>query len=572
MSDSEPVKTHIPCHLCGSSDAGALYTDGHFHCFSCRQTEHAYDGEHAHEVVTHMKPTHPKPTPVHVSSRLDDMLNGLTCGVLAERKISAAVVEKFGVRIDNVNDRHLYPYRNSDGVLIGVKSRYSRNKTFSWDGSGQTALFGMHLFPGGGKTITICEGEIDTMAAHQMNGAKWPTVGMPSATGVKAVKENLEYLNTFEEIYLAFDNDDAGKRATEDVANLFEPNKCKVVNLAPLKDVGEYLAGGKVEDYTRRWWNAQPFTPEGIVRGSSLWDLVSTDDDTPSVEYPYTGLQEMTYGIRVGELVTLTAGSGLGKSAVVRELMYHLLNVTEDNIGCMFLEESTKRSALGFMSMAANKPLHLPDTEKTPEELRLAFDQTLGTDRIFLYDSFGSNTLENIIGRVRHMAKAMDCKYIVLDHLSIVVSSQENGDERKAIDEIVTKLRMLVQELRISLIMVSHLRRPQGQGHEDGAATSLSQLRGSAAIAQLSDMVIGLERNGQAENEVLRNTTTVRVLKNRFSGITGPATYLYYDKTTGRLTETGEPGQNGHHDDTPVSDNSPLADFTADFTIEPRTA
>jgi twinkle protein len=559
MSDSEPVKTHIPCHLCGSSDAGAIYTDGHFHCFSCRQTEHAYDGEHAHEVVTHMKPTHPKPRLVHDSSRLEDMLNGLTCSVLADRKISAAVVEKFGVRIDNVNDRQLYPYRNGDGALIGVKTRYSRNKTFSWDGNGQTALFGMHLFPGGGKTITICEGEIDTMAAHQMNGSKWPTVGMPSATGIKAVKDNLEYLNTFEEIYLAFDNDDAGKRATEDVANLFEPNKCKVVNLAPMKDVGEYLAAGKVEDYTRRWWNAQPFTPEGIVRGSSLWDLVSTDDDTPSVPYPYDGLQEMTYGIRVGELVTLTAGSGLGKSAVVRELMYHLLNVTKDNIGCMFLEESTKRSALGFMSMAANKPLHLPDTEKTPEELRLAFDQTLGTDRIFLYDSFGSNSLENIIGRVRHMAKAMDCKYIVLDHLSIVVSSQENGDERKAIDEIVTRLRMLIQELRISLIMVSHLRRPQGQGHEDGAATSLSQLRGSAAIAQLSDMVIGLERNGQAENEVMRNTTTVRVLKNRFSGITGPATYLYYDKTTGRLTETGEPGQG----DTPVFDNSPLADFTA---------
>ena len=559
MSDSEPVKTHIPCHLCGSSDAGAIYTDGHFHCFSCRQTEHAYDGEHAHEVVNHMKPTHPKPRLVHDSSRLDEMLNGLTCGVLADRKISAAVVEKFGVRIDNVNDRHLYPYRNGDGALIGVKTRYSRNKTFSWDGNGQTVLFGMHLFPGGGKTITICEGEIDTMAAHQMNGSKWPTVGMPSATGIKAVKDNLEYLNTFEEIYLAFDNDDAGKRATEDVANLFEPNKCKVVNLAPMKDVGEYLAEGKVEDYTRRWWNAQPFTPEGIVRGSSLWDLVSTDDDTPSVPYPYDGLQEMTYGIRVGELVTLTAGSGLGKSAVVRELMYHLLNVTEDNIGCMFLEESTKRSGLGFMSMAANKPLHLPDTEKTPEELRLAFDQTLGTDRVFLYDSFGSNSLDNIIGRVRHMAKAMDCKYIVLDHLSIVVSSQENGDERKAIDEIVTRLRMLIQELRISLIMVSHLRRPQGQGHEDGAATSLSQLRGSAAIAQLSDMVIGLERNGQAENEVMRNTTTVRVLKNRFSGITGPATYLYYDKTTGRLTETGEPGQ----DDTPVFDNSPLADFTS---------
>jgi len=572
MSDSEPVKTHIECHLCGSSDAGAVYTDGHFHCFSCRGTEQSYSGERLEEVMPYMDTDKDNTViqmpsaaqrPQESNSRLTDMLNGLSCSVLPDRKIAAAVVEKYGVKVDNVTYRHLYPYRDRDGVLQGIKTRYIRNKTFSWDGSEQTVLFGMNLFPGGGKTITICEGELDTLAAHQMNGSKWPTVGMPSATGVKAIKANLEYLNTFETIYLAFDNDEAGRRATEDVANLFEPNKCRVVDLAPMKDVGEYLAGGQVEDYTRRWWNALPFTPEGIKRGSGLWDLVSQDDDTPSVRYPYDGLQEMTYGIRVGELVTLTAGSGLGKSAVVRELMYHLLNVTEDNIGCMFLEEGIKRSALGFMSIAANKPLHLPDSEYTQEELRQAFDQTLGTDRIFFYDSFGSNTLDNIIGRVRHMAKALDCKYIVLDHLSIVVSSQENGDERKAIDEIVTKLRMLIQELRISLIMVSHLRRPQGQGHEDGAATSLSQLRGSAAIAQLSDMVIGLERNGQHENEVMRNTTTVRVLKNRFAGITGPATYLYYDKTTGRLTETGEPGQDGPHDDTPVFDNSPLADFTS---------
>ena len=87
------------------------------------------------------------------------------------------------------------------------------------------------------------------------------------------------------------------------------------------------------------------------------------------------------------------------------------------------------------------------------------------------------------------------------------------------------------------LFAVSHLKRPEGKGHEDGAATSVSQLRGSASIAQLSDFVIGLERNGQAEDETERCTTHMRVLKNRFSGITGPAGSLLYDTTTGRLHE-----------------------------------
>jgi twinkle protein len=131
----------------------------------------------------------------------------------------------------------------------------------------------------------------------------------------------------------------------------------------------------------------------------------------------------------------------------------------------------------------------------------------------------------------------MGCKYVFVDHISIIVSAQESGDERKAIDEIMTKLRMMVQETNIALFAVSHLKRPDGKGHEEGAATSLAQLRGSGSIAQLSDIVIGAERNGQADDENERNTTRIRVLKNRYSGLTGPACSLLYTKDTGRMLE-----------------------------------
>jgi len=203
---------------------------------------------------------------------------------------------------------------------------------------------------------------------------------------------------------------------------------------------------------------------------------------------------------------------------------------------------SAKRPSvcLSLMSLAANKPLHLPDTEATQKEKDDAFNQTLGTDRVYLFDHFGSSDVDNIVNRVRYLAKVVGCKYVFVDHISIIVSAQSNGDERKAIDEIMTKLRMLVQETGISLVCVSHLKRPENKGHEEGAATSLAQLRGSGSIAQLSDMVIGLERNGQAEDEKERNTTRVRVLKNRFSGMTGPACNLLYSTHTGRMTETFE--------------------------------
>ena len=149
------------------------------------------------------------------------------------------------------------------------------------------------------------------------------------------------------------------------------------------------------------------------------------------------------------------------------------------------------------------------------------------------------------------MAQALECKWIILDHLSILVSGQEEsfGDERKSIDMLMTKLRSLVEQTGIGLLLVSHLRRPTGdKGHEDGKEVSLSHLRGSASIAHLSDGVIALERNQQDDDEVLANTTVVRILKNRYTGDTGIATHLFYDKATGRMTEIENPFDTGEKD------------------------
>lgn len=154
---------------------------------------------------------------------------------------------------------------------------------------------------------------------------------------------------------------------------------------------------------------------------------------------------------------------------------------------------------------------------------------------MFFYDHWGSLESENLLNHIRYMAKALGVEYIVLDHLSIVVSGIDSGDERRLIDNTMTKLRGLVEECKLGLVLVSHLKRPDGRGHENGAETTLAQLRGSAAIAQLSDCVVGLERDQQDPES--RHLTNVRVLKNRFSGDTGLATTLRYSQTTGRLVE-----------------------------------
>jgi len=162
----------------------------------------------------------------------------------------------------------------------------------------------------------------------------------------------------------------------------------------------------------------------------------------------------------------------------------------------------------------------------------------LGTDRVFIHAHFGINSIEEIFSKLRYLIIGCDCKWIIVDHLHMLVSALSEGDERRAIDNIMTQLRSLVEETGVGLLLVSHLRRVSGnEGHENGVEVNLSHLRGSQSIAQLSDCVIALERNQMAEDKTEANTTKLRVLKSRYTGDVGIATHLLYDKDTGRLKE-----------------------------------
>ena len=524
-TESKFVK-HTPCDACGSSNANSLYDDGHTYCFSC-ETHVSGDGT---ETITTTKKK-----PMNKDIQFYDNASTLS---IVDRSITSSTCLAYGVR--QSNDKHFYPYYDADGVLSAVKTRNVDTKEFSIAGDFKDALlFGQTQFNKGGRYLTICEGELDALAAYQMQGSKYPCVSIRSgASGaLKDCKAQYEWIDSFENIVLCFDADEPGVKASQAVAELFG-GKVKVMkHKKGYKDACDYLMHNASKEFVDSWWASEEYVPDGIVQGNSLWEVVSAPIEKADCDYPYDGLNKLTYGIRKGELVMVTAGSGLGKSQFLREIVWHILNKTTDNVGLMFLEEGVRKTARSLMSLAVNKPIHLPDVEVSPEELKDAFDRTLGSDRIYLFDHFGSTSLENIVNRVRYMAKGLNCGYVFLDHLSIIVSGGDVGDERKALDAIMTKLRMLVQETGISLICVSHLKRPESKGHEEGAATSLAQLRGSGAIAQLSDIVIGLERNGQAQDLMERNTTSVRVLKNRFSGYTGHAGSLLYNGQTGRMLE-----------------------------------
>jgi len=467
-----------------------------------------------------------------------------------DRSITKETAEKYGVRIQQDSSgsvtKHLYPYYDVNNTLVAYKVRDVATKTFSADPPGAMSagiLFGQHLCQERGKFVTICEGELDAMAAYQMLGSKWPVVSIKdgAAAAVKNCKRSYDFLNSYETIVICFDADEAGQKASRQVAELFEPNKCRIVAMdKKLKDASGYLSEKKSQDFNQMWWAAKTFTPAGIINLRDVGEELYEEGNKTTCLYPWAGLNEKLYGVRTGELVTLTAGTGTGKSSVMRELMHHVLKNAEGNIGVISLEENTRSTIFHLMSVEANARLYIREVrENFPQaELFKWQEATVGTGRFFAFDHFGSMGTEEILARVRYMVKALDCKWIFLDHLSILVSGLEGMDERRNIDVLMTKLRSLVEETNCALLLVSHLRRTgTDTGHEDGKEVSLSHLRGSQSIAQLSDAVVAMERDQQSEDTNIANTTTIRVLKNRYAGETGVACHLFFNKETGRLHE-----------------------------------
>lgn len=503
---------HDPCNECGSSDGQAVYTDGHTYCFVC----HAWtppDGSVCSQSTT-----------THVSYKGSAQR-------LHKRNLSEKTCERFKIYRDG--DLLRFYYHNSNGQPIGAKIR-TANKIFSYEGETDGSFFGQHLWKGHGKQIVITEGELDAATYAELLPT-WDVVSLPSgaAGAKKAVQKNFEFLQGYDSIILWFDNDEPGQDAAKAAAGVLPPGKVFIARIEAYKDLSDAWQANDRAAIDKAFYEKKAYRPDGIVEAKSLLELVTTPSPPSDYDYPFAGLNDKLHGIRRGTLCCITSGSGIGKSSFCRSIASSLLQGGE-RVGYLALEESNRQTALGIMSSAVGKSLHLG--EPTHKELTEAFDKTIANWDLYLFDGFGSYDPDVIYNRIEYMASGLDCKIIFLDHLSILLSGLD-GDERRMIDITMTRLRSLVERTGIALFLVSHLKRSNGEkNHEEGARVTLGQLRGSAAIAQLSDTVIGLERDQQSDE--VRGTTTVRVLKNRYSGETGIACTLKYNLDNCKFEES----------------------------------
>ena len=530
---SNPIKMHQPCPKCGSSDALTIYDDGHTYCFSCEALTNAQNTKVKRGSGDSMN-----------TQLIQVEQNAYPC--LSKRKLDEDTLRKFGYTtgISNGKTYHVAPYYSQEGNLVAQHLR-GPNKEFKWRGSAENVqLFGQHLWATGGRRVVVTEGELDCMSVSQIQGNKWATVSIPSGTNsaVKAFKNNLEWLEAFDEVIICFDSDAPGQKAAKEAAQVLSAGKAKIAQL-PLKDASDMLQAGRGKELMGCIWQAAAYRPDGIISGASLWEAV-LKEPVKGVMTPFPELNDLTYGIRPNELWLFTAGSGIGKSTIVHEIGYKLMMEDHLKLGVLALEEPKEKTAKRYLSIYLNHPIFIDHEGISLGKLEEAFKATIGQEPepgkcLFeLYDHFGSTDIDILISKIRYMFVALDVDIVILDHISIVVSGLEGNEisegERRTLDILMTKLHTLVTEVGKTIIAVAHLKRPdQGKSWNEGKEPRLTDLRGSASLEQLSDMVVALYRDQTDEEN--KNRAGILVLKNRPIGPVGKAGTVVYNQDTGRL-------------------------------------
>jgi len=526
---------HMSCDSCGSEDNVAVYDTGPATCMGCGKSHPNPDSPEALTDAFKVVPKKQSNTP---KVKLEDIDLYPTRG-FKERGIKKSICDFYDVRCstdleDNITE-HFYPYGVKE--ITGYKIR-RLPKDFRVTGTLE-GLFGQSKFHGG-KRLVITEGELDAMAvamASEMKYGKiYPAVSLPSASGLKFLLEQRDWVRSFDEVVLMLDNDAAGEKALQEACKIVGIDKVKIAKLREKDACDELIKHGHMAILTAIW-DASPWSPAGIIQGEALWDRFLERQSTESVPYPpcLAGVTELTHGMRFGEVDLFTSGTGSGKSTLIKEIIMHIHETTEDSVGMISLEEGPGDTVEKFIGMQLKQNLS-DNPEISQEDKKEAFDTVFGDNRIIMLDHQGSVSDGSLMDKIETMC-LMGCRYLVLDHLTIATSEAE-GDANSAVDKVMSDLLKMCKKHNVWFGVISHLRKTNGQGpsFEEGKLPSMDDIKGSGSIKQVSFQIIAFARNMISDDEIVKNTVKIRVLKSRFTGKTGNAGGAYYDYKTNRLS------------------------------------
>ncbi len=506
------------------------------------------------------------------------------------------------------------PYYNQEGKLTGYKRRdWTKDKEehghFTAVGvvKVNSKLFGQHKCKVNKKgRLYYAEGEGDVVATRRaildsLKGTKYEGVEVmePNVVGLncgagnagQSTLHNEDFLRSYKEICSLMDNDCAtelerskgikkGAEATEEIASTLLADNFFVVEFPEkIKDPRGWFKSDPEGFAKKITWELKKFSPEKIM-GLEEVDVKSLRKKKKN-GIPLRNLkklQELTKSPIKGELWTLTAPSGAGKSTIARDIEFDIANYLmyglsetehfqeneftlckdgkprlsdfeeDEKLGIIRLEEDYEETVnslyamdLGIEAKSFNEDPEKYLTEEEHENLHKKWSEK-GVLKIL--DHFGSMKIDLLISKLKQMV-AFGCKWFIIDHFSMLVSGLRSGNDVKELDIIMTELAAFCKQYGVFILGVSHISRKKIDPPKDKEGNSLAfflpvrkeDMRGSAALEQLSWVVIMLE----PEELPNRSRGRVRLVvgKNRRGKKLGYADVLWQNED-GTYTDASE--------------------------------
>jgi KaiC/GvpD/RAD55 family RecA-like ATPase len=446
-----------------------------------------------------------------------------------------------------------YPY-TEEYKPAGYKIRIMDPKGFRSIGKiGKgSELFGQWKWKQGGRTLVITSGEADALAAYNMlesyrkgKDSKFePTAcvsaGIGESGSYKQFQAQYDWLSSWDKIIYFPDQDEAGLAALENINSVMPKGKLFIGKL-PEKDCNDMLVKGKQKQFIKAFFDAKPYTPTGVVGSSDLYEAMLAASEIEKMPFPpaYKELNDMLAGgVALGTIGVISAFTGIAKTTIVNECLYHWIFNSPHKIAVVSMEQSKSQFGelmlsrhmgikMGKMLPAQKKEFLLQPATKAASDILFRAED--GSDRFLVVDDRDME-IESMKQAIEKAVISCNARVIIWDTISDALDALTVEEQA----HVMKWCKSLVAMYSCSLILIAHQRKPPA-GAKDGAKGGMgseSGVQGSSTITKSATWILMLARDKTSEDPIVRNTTLLELPKNRDASETGAAGELYYEIST----------------------------------------
>ncbi len=370
------------------------------------------------------------------------------------------------------------PYLLPDGVLANAKYRNPDDKRdMRQEAGAEACLFGWHLVDPKARRVAITEGELDAMTLHQVG---IPALSVNAGAGNHQWIENdWERLERFDEIFLAFDDDEAGRKGVREVAQRLGLERCRVVTFGA-KDANQWLQdGADGEEFHHALTIAKPFDPDEIANMADFMGAVK------ALFYPAPGARRDPvlllgdkrhewFEYRGGEYTVYTGYNGHGKSLMLNQILLGLMQQGERVMvfsGEMTPAQQGKRLVKQATGIDRPSPAYI---DAVGEWVR---------DRMWLFNLVGTAALDRLLEVFSYAARRYGIRQFVIDSLMMTNVPADGPGFITKQQEAVQKITAFAKRTNSHVHVVAHPRK----GRDESSPPGKQDVGGSGKIVDLAD-------------------------------------------------------------------------------------